>query len=34
MFEKWWLSSPGVKKTLLKFMMKIGGMFMRIPIKF
>lgn len=33
-FEKWWLSSFGAKKSLLKFLMKIGSSFMRIPIKF
>lgn len=33
-FKKWWLSSLGVKKWLLKFVMKMGGIFMRIPIKF
>ena len=33
LFEKWWLSSFGFKKSLLKLMMKIGMIFMRIPIK-
>ncbi|HEY3251193.1 MAG TPA: FAD/NAD(P)-binding oxidoreductase [Ignavibacteria bacterium] len=33
-FEKWWLSSFGIKKSLLKFLMKIGSSIMRIPIKF
>ncbi len=34
LFEKWWLSAHGVKKSLLKFLMKTGSKFMRIPIKF
>lgn len=32
-FEKWWLSSFGLKKTVLKFLLKIGSSLMRIPIK-
>jgi sulfide:quinone oxidoreductase len=33
-FEKWWLSSFGIKKSLLKHFMKIGSLILRIPIKF
>lgn len=33
-FEKWWLASFGIKKSLLKFLLKIGSSIMRIPIKF
>ena len=33
LFEKWWLSPIGMKKSLLKFLMKIGSSMMRIPVK-
>ena len=31
MFEKWWLSSFGIKKSLLGLIIKIGGAVLRIP---
>ncbi len=33
LFEKWWLSSFGIKKSFLKLLMKTGSKMMRIPIK-
>ncbi|MEX1137777.1 MAG: FAD/NAD(P)-binding oxidoreductase [Bacteroidota bacterium] len=33
LFEKWWLSPFGVKKSLLRAMLNIGGRVMKIPIK-
>ncbi len=33
LFEKWWLSPFGIKKSFLKLMMKTGSKMMRIPIK-
>ena len=33
LFEKWWLSSLGIKKSFLKLLMKTGSKMMRIPIK-
>lgn len=32
LFEKWWLSSFGIKKRLLGLIIKIGGAVLRIPV--
>jgi len=32
-FEKWWLASFGIKKSLFKLIMKAGSLIMRIPVK-
>lgn len=34
LFEKWWLSSFGIKKSFLKLLMKLGNLILRIPVKF
>ncbi|OHD70774.1 MAG: hypothetical protein A2W19_04500 [Spirochaetes bacterium RBG_16_49_21] len=34
LFEKWWLSSLGIRKRLLGLIIKIGGTVLRIPVGF
>ena len=31
MFEKWWLSAPGVKKAWLRLLMALGAKGLRVP---